>query len=68
MLDLAAEVGIREAAQLLLAARTLGPELVLRRLFGLEGSKPLIEVDTDPAGGRSHGALRSSGSGRASRA
>ncbi len=35
-LELVREVGPREAVQLLLAVRTLGQEVALRRLFGLE--------------------------------
>jgi transcriptional regulator with XRE-family HTH domain len=41
--DLAHEVGPRNAAQLLLAARTLGYETAVRRIYGLD-IKPVIEV------------------------
>jgi transcriptional regulator with XRE-family HTH domain len=47
ILDLARELGTRNAAQLLLAARTLGFDIALRRLYGLE-MRPVIEVDDEP--------------------
>lgn len=47
LLDLARELGERNAAQVLLAAQTLGMEVALRRLYGLEG-KPAVEMGEAP--------------------
>ena len=43
LLDLARTLGPRNAVQALLATKTLGFEVALRRLYGLE-MKPIIEV------------------------
>lgn len=61
LLDLAEEIGFRNAAQLLMAARTLGFDLTLRRLYGIESSKPIIEVDS-AVGSTPRGSRLSSGS------
>lgn len=69
LLEVAAEIGPRNAAQLLMTAQALGFDLALRRLCGLETSKPVIEVDTSrPPRGSMTGAGTGAGPGRASSA
>lgn len=46
LLEIARDLGTRNAAQLLLAARTLGVEAALRRLFGVE-NRPSLEGNTE---------------------
>jgi transcriptional regulator with XRE-family HTH domain len=67
LLDLAAEVGVQKAAQLLMAARTLGFDLALRRLYGLESARPIIEV-AGAGGPAPRGAKAPTGPSRASSA
>lgn len=67
LLSLAAEIGHRHAAQVLMAARTLGLDLVLRRLYGVESMRPIIEVDSG-AGIGHQGALAGGSGQRASSA
>ncbi len=47
ILDIAGELGPRNALRLLDAARVLGYEIAVRRLFGME-MKPIIEVGDAP--------------------
>jgi transcriptional regulator with XRE-family HTH domain len=45
VVDVARQCGLRESAQLLLAARTVGLDVALRRLFGLETPPPPASLD-----------------------
>jgi transcriptional regulator with XRE-family HTH domain len=46
-LELVRELGVRDALQLLMAVRTIGREVALRRLFGLESASPVAEPGSD---------------------
>lgn len=46
LLEVASELGPRNAAQLLMTAQVLGYDLALRRLCGLDAAKSFLEVDS----------------------
>lgn len=67
LLEVAGELGLRNATQLLATAQALGYDLALRRLCGLDASKPIIEVDNGRAAANRNPAIPGGG-GRASSA